>query len=36
MQTVERYFQSSAVAERQAAVDLAWALFNSAEFLYRH
>ena len=36
LQTVERYFQSETVTARQTAVDLAWALFNSAEFLYRH
>ena len=24
------------IAPREAAVDLAWALINSAEFLYRH
>jgi len=33
--TAEDYFQSG-VGKRQAAVDLAWALMNSAEFLYRH
>ncbi|MCX6923832.1 MAG: DUF1553 domain-containing protein [Verrucomicrobia bacterium] len=32
----EAYFQSSKVAPREAAVDLVWALINSAEFLYRH
>jgi hypothetical protein len=32
----EGYFQSSHVSKREAAVDLAWALINSAEFLYRH
>jgi len=32
MQTVERYFQSSAVAERQAAVDLAWACSTARNF----
>jgi hypothetical protein len=36
LQTVEAYFQSGAVGPRQAAVDLVWALINSAEFLYRH
>jgi hypothetical protein len=29
------YFSSGA-AKRQAAVDLAWALMNTTEFLYRH
>ena len=33
--TAEGYFQSG-VGKRQAAVDLAWALMNSAEFLCRH
>ena len=33
--TAEAYFQSGA-GKRQATVDLAWALMNSTEFLYRH
>ena len=33
--TVQDYFQSG-IGRRQAAVDLAWALINSAEFLYLH
>ena len=33
--TAENYFQSGG-GKRQATVDLAWALMNSAEFLYRH
>lgn len=33
--TAEKYFQSG-IARRQATVDLAWALMNSTEFLYRH
>ncbi|HZL79233.1 MAG TPA: DUF1553 domain-containing protein, partial [Candidatus Limnocylindrales bacterium] len=33
--TAEAYFQSG-IGKRQAAVDLAWALMNSTEFLYRH
>jgi hypothetical protein len=32
----EAYFQSSGLGRREAAVDLAWALMNSDEFLYRH
>jgi hypothetical protein len=35
-QTVEAYFQSGKLGRREAAVDLAWALMNSDEFLYRH
>jgi hypothetical protein len=35
--TAETYFQSSGGGgRRQATVDLAWALLNSAEFLYQH
>jgi hypothetical protein len=33
---VETYFQSPGLGLREAAVDLSWALINSAEFLYRH
>ena len=33
--TAETYFQTGG-GKRQATVDLAWALMNSAEFLYRH
>jgi hypothetical protein len=33
---VEAYAQSGKVKPREAAVDLAWALINSSEFLYRH
>jgi hypothetical protein len=33
--TAEAYLQSGP-AKRQATVDLAWALMNTAEFLYRH
>jgi hypothetical protein len=36
MKTVEAYSQSGAAKGREAAIDLAWALINSAEFLYRH
>jgi hypothetical protein len=35
IKTTQDYFQSG-VGKRQAAVDLAWALMNSTEFLYRH
>ncbi len=34
--TIAAYVQSGSVTRREAAVDLAWALINSAEFLYRH
>jgi hypothetical protein len=36
LKTVEAYFQSGKTTRREAAVDLVWALINSAEFLYRH
>jgi hypothetical protein len=36
IRTVEAYAQSSGLRPRDATVDLAWALINSAEFLYRH
>ena len=36
LQNVDAYFQDSKVRTRDAAVDLAWALINSAEVLYRH
>ncbi len=36
LKTVAAYAQAGAGARREAAVDLAWALINSAEFLYRH
>ena len=35
IKTAQDYFQSG-VGKRQASVDLAWALMNSTEFLYRH
>ena len=34
--SAQEYFRKSAGGKRQATVDLAWALLNSAEFLYRH
>jgi Protein of unknown function (DUF1553)/Protein of unknown function (DUF1549) len=36
LKSVEGYFQSNEVTRREAVVDVAWALINSAEFLYRH
>lgn len=33
--TAQSYFQSG-IGKRQAAIDLAWALMNNTEFLYRH
>jgi hypothetical protein len=35
LQTAEAYAQSAA-SKREAVIDLAWALINSAEFLHRH
>jgi hypothetical protein len=35
LRVVGAHFQS-AVNKRRAAVDLVWALINSAEFMYRH
>jgi len=35
IKTVQNYFQAG-MGKRQASVDLAWALMNSTEFLYRH
>ena len=35
-ETVRVYAQSGNAGRRQAAMDVAWALINSAEFLYRH
>jgi hypothetical protein len=32
----EKYFQTKGISTRQATNDLAWALINSKEFLYRH
>jgi hypothetical protein len=36
LKTVTKYFQSVPGNKWPATVDLAWALINSAEFLYRH
>ena len=36
VQTALAYSQTAKVSQREAALDLAWALINSAEFLYRH
>jgi len=36
LKAVDAYSQTGKVRMREAAVDLAWALINSAEFLYRH
>jgi hypothetical protein len=35
-QTALRYINNDKLARRQAVIDLAWALVNSAEFMYRH
>ena len=36
LRTVDAYARAGTVGQREAAVDLAWALINSTEFLYRH
>ena len=36
LQIAGNYFQSANKSKREATVDLAWALMNSDEFLYRH
>jgi hypothetical protein len=34
--TALKYFQTKGIASKQATTDLAWALVNTKEFLYRH
>jgi hypothetical protein len=36
LKTVGTYGRSGGVARREVVMDTAWALINSAEFLYRH
>jgi hypothetical protein len=36
LKIVSTYSTSSGINRRQAAIDVAWALINSSEFLYRH
>jgi hypothetical protein len=36
MKVVRRHFQAAQYNRREAVIDLAWALINSAEFMYRH
>jgi uncharacterized protein DUF1553/uncharacterized protein DUF1549 len=36
LDTAERYAQTAGLSGKQAGIDLAWALINTKEFLYRH
>ncbi|MGD1085027.1 MAG: hypothetical protein ABSA47_09800, partial [Verrucomicrobiota bacterium] len=36
LQIAEGYYKTGGLNRRQATLDLAWALINSAEFLYQH
>jgi hypothetical protein len=36
LQAVSAYGQNGNLKPRETVIDLAWALMNSAEFLYRH
>ena len=36
MKIALRYLDANKQARREAVIDLAWALVNSAEFMYRH
>jgi hypothetical protein len=36
LKTIDNYSRTAGVNRRQANIDLAWALMNSTEFLYRH
>jgi hypothetical protein len=36
LKIVGAYTQAGTLKPREATIDLAWALMNSAEFLYRH
>ena len=35
-QAINVYFKTEGISSQQAAIDLAWALINSKEFLYKH